>query len=658
MASDDNSASPQTQFNSERIKLLLKSEPNKYKVVKNESSSLKQWWQAFGYPTLTNKMGESTRIKGYVSCFKCFSTFIYHNRSGTIRLKQHAIKCSDITSSLSSITIINDDSSFAQSTLAQHGFKKSFILPEKDIENIKTLSVQWVCHDLRPFSILEDKGLHALAQDLIRIGICYFEFELSNNEGLFELGHKYGVVDVNEVLRSRHTISRTVYDLGDSYRQYIKQILIEPLKARAVTICPDFWSDCYKNISYLGLSITFVDVNYKMFSIDLFCRPFVGVKKHDLLLKALEKHLLEFGIDDITHVNIVSDRGSNFVAAFRHFQPLFCYGHRLNNILQKSFFANTKLKRDQGTTLPISNILNPINDEFSSEESSEDEEENMLPAIPVIRKKAANKNQQLVFKMSIDDVPIEAKNSGLNQEIENAGDGTVHQSVVTRWLSLIDTLESILKSFKIIKKVLASKQQQYLMNNITEKVIKQIILLLRPFKHVIKLIRTGYTPSLYMVLLTVKTLRDATSSYEALLNYNDNSSADHQSGDEHKESDEDLIDELEGISFFWKRIRCLLDEMFTLDIRHYAATLLHPKYRSLKFCSKELDKSKLESNPLSFWKEYKDKFPILSRYARSIHSIPATSTSVERQFSGAGWAINEIRTSLNPAQLDNILLIR
>ncbi|CAF2105225.1 unnamed protein product, partial [Rotaria magnacalcarata] len=71
-----------------------------------------------------------------------------------------------------------------------------------------------------------------------------------------------------------------------------------------------------------------------------------------------------------------------------------------------------------------------------------------------------------------------------------------------------------------------------------------------------------------------------------------------------------------------------------------------------------IDKSKLESNPLSFSKEYQDEFQRLSRYARSIHSIPATSASVERQFSEAGLIIQERRTNLNPERLDNILLIR
>lgn len=182
--------------------------------------------------------------------------------------------------------------------------------------------------------------------------------------------------------------------------------------------------------------------------------------------------------------------------------------------------------------------------------------------------------------------------------------------------------------------------------------------------------------------------------------------------------------------------------MFELDIRHYCATLLHPKYRQLKGCTNNereqtydyvreqmkritnkskqksssqddssilkkqkiqhsilqhyedddqddeinhrddssgsedypyrapppdeltrylamvIDKKKLSSNPLNFWKENQDMFPVLSSLARQIHCIPASSSAVERCFSSAGFIINERRTSLHPDQLDNIIVVR
>ena len=54
-------------------------------------------------------------------------------------------------------------------------------------------------------------------------------------------------------------------------------------------------------------------------------------------------------------------------------------------------------------------------------------------------------------------------------------------------------------------------------------------------------------------------------------------------------------------------MRCLLDEMFTLDVRHYVATLLHPKYRSLNMCSE---------------KERKECHSYVRQQLRSIHIEP------------------------------------
>jgi hypothetical protein len=42
-----------------------------------------------------------------------------------------------------------------------------------------------------------------------------------------------------------------------------------------------------------------------------------------------------------------------------------------------------------------------------------------------------------------------------------------------------------------------------------------------------------------------------------------------------------------GIKWFRERLLDLLNDMIVLDIRHYSATMLHPKYRCLKSCTKE-----------------------------------------------------------------------
>ena len=77
-----------------------------------------------------------------------------------------------------------------------------------------------------------------------------------------------------------------------------------------------------------------------------------------------------------------------------------------------------------------------------------------------------------------------------------------------------------------------------------------------------------------------------------------------------------------------------------------------------KYLAMQIDKSSLTNNPLDFWKTHSKTFPLLSKLAKRIHSIPATSTGVERQFSSARLIINQRRTNINPEQVDNILLIR
>jgi hypothetical protein len=109
----------------------------------------------------------------------------------------------------------------------------------------------------------------------------FIDFEYS----LLLLGAQHGLVDVKEFLRSRQTVARTVNDLALKYRVDLKNELVEPLKSKSVTICPDFWSNKYNQQAFLGLNITFVTINYEFKCVDLFCIPFNGVKSYDLILE-------------------------------------------------------------------------------------------------------------------------------------------------------------------------------------------------------------------------------------------------------------------------------------------------------------------------------------------------------------------------------------
>ena len=72
----------------------------------------------------------------------------------------------------------------------------------------------------------------------------------------------------------------------------------------------------------------------------------------------------------------------------------------------------------------------------------------------------------------------------------------------------------------------------------------------------------------------------------------------------------------------------------------------------------EFNKAKENVESLEFWRNHQNQFPLLSKLARSIFSIPATTTNVEREFSKAGWILNQRRSSLKPDEVDKILFVR
>ncbi|CAF4290367.1 unnamed protein product [Rotaria sp. Silwood2] len=229
------------------------------------------------------------------------------------------------------------------------------------------------------------------------------------------------------------------------------------------------------------------------------------------------------------------------------------------------------------------------------------------------------------------------------------------------------------------------------------------------------IIQKGKAPSLHLVTIAILTLRQTLRTHTSLIDYN----KDHEissSAENVSETEEEYVEEHEGMHFFRLRLYQLLHSIFTLKPIHLAATLLHPRYRLLKKCSlnevrkchlyirnrmahiKDIEKNKFKSafsqeqssmvdnkeldepdetddelnkyleqhiaieliddNPLRFWCEHRFIYPTLSRLARSIFSIPATTANVERQFSGSGLMINSRRTRLDPEQVNDALFLR
>jgi hypothetical protein len=107
----------------------------------------------------------------------------------------------------------------------------------------------------------------------------------------------------------------------------------------------------------------------------------------------------------------------------------------------------------------------------------------------------------------------------LNQEIKELGGVSLKQSVSVRWLSFINLLESIDRSFVPIKKVLLNKKKTFA---IERETVQGLIRLLLPFKELLIKLQTGKVLSLHFVLIGIDSLQYTISSFDTLLKYEGN----------------------------------------------------------------------------------------------------------------------------------------
>ena len=81
-------------------------------------------------------------------------------------------------------------------------------------------------------------------------------------------------MDIDTLFQSRQTVSRSITSEANSCRQQLIELIKESLPCQSVTASPDMWSDRYRQLSYLGVTVTFVDVNLRFRKFTLCCRNF------------------------------------------------------------------------------------------------------------------------------------------------------------------------------------------------------------------------------------------------------------------------------------------------------------------------------------------------------------------------------------------------
>lgn len=120
--------------------------------------------------------------------------------------------------------------------------------------------------------------------------------------------------DTSVTIMSRRALVRKIQAEYDNNIHIVKTKIGD---AKYVCTTADIWSA--KRRSFFGVTIHWVDDNFKRFSFALACRRFAGVHSFDRIADLLESIHLSYNLDNKKIVGSVTDNGSNFAKAFKEF---------------------------------------------------------------------------------------------------------------------------------------------------------------------------------------------------------------------------------------------------------------------------------------------------------------------------------------------------
>lgn len=150
----------------------MKQQSHRYVVVTNSKGQTSKCWETFGFPALIESADEQPKIiEKFVTCRLCFVTYSFNSNS-TRLLNSHTCKQAPRARSLSVSTVLNASPTYHQTSLSSYVTPNVTKINDGQAKRIKDLQAQWVCKDVRPFTIVDDEGFRQLAQELVAIGAC------------------------------------------------------------------------------------------------------------------------------------------------------------------------------------------------------------------------------------------------------------------------------------------------------------------------------------------------------------------------------------------------------------------------------------------------------------------------------------------------------
>ncbi|CAF3389281.1 unnamed protein product [Rotaria sp. Silwood2] len=571
------------------IEFLLKMNTDEYKIVLRDKSKSRQyfadWWCVFGIPTQTVD-GNSYSIKNFIACKYCKAVYRYSTTMSSCKIKTH--KCYVQRRKREEIAHTEVDESSIKSTqptLSKFSFKPVFNHDSDKSTKSKCneLIVQWISNNIRPFSIVDDEGLHQLLQ---------FFYELV-----------YGITNLRDV--------NWVCDRGANILKCFRQNYIEPIK-------------CYAHRLNNLLSFAFIN--------------------KDADVDGDEEELLSLLINTVDQLFEETIERQRLIETIQSCKTLAGLMETIKHDATKAGGSATSLKQEVSSRwLSLYNCLESIFDNYEII-STVLKEKNKFNLVQIISKLALN---QLLILL----LPLRCA----TRDIQNDQHPTLYLVQPFHQL-LIHTYSSYPMLIKFALDFEADRFQLFCNTYPSEntepseslssakkfEILSRLRSILSDMKQ--KFI-TNDVPDPHNEEQRRKKFK---SLNEYIADFEDDTLREVERESQQNDDDETIIVSSQGGCFSPEYI-------FTTTTYQVSKPDEIDQYCAMKISSNLIGK-----DPMLFWSQsfVQETLPLLSKYARTIHSIPPTSASTERIFSISGLVINNRRTSLLPAHLDNVLVIR
>ncbi|CAG5037111.1 unnamed protein product [Parnassius apollo] len=563
-------------------------------------------------------------------------------------------------------------------------------------------------------SLTKRKDSWLLARDMA-LWFCksLMPFDSVSDEGMNDFFQKYDIIANKEDMPSRDTVSRTALD--DVYESMLDNVKVQIKTdvAGHAAITFDIWSDKYRHLNYITLTLHYLTTDFELKSFTL-CTKLIEGKKTGEKIQAILLDIKEcFDLQEKV-LHSVTDAGSNVKRAISlaALDSHLCLGHGLHNLVTVDGIGRVPeldklIKKCKKIVKTVRYRLPEL------ERAAEKEQIEFLQSLERVSEHLEMDENEPI----IDDEGSESNSvSGLQTSDEFGNMNhvpSIKTSSPTRWHSMLAMLESLAHfcNRNPVNRMLSQISQHDLKIYQQEwNLLEDLIRFLRKFREVVEMLSTQKTASLNLALvfhLEIRDILNSLSDEETLimltLKNNMLAKLDKRFPITDKIVVAALLDprfiNLSQIDTYLEQKNttraAFLAEYIKIHISGESTTMATLAPAVITSFSNESVLSKLskkhscsgtssiltstecneadqecwmylaaanacdvkDDDILNYWQNKKKTFPLLSELARIMLAIPATSTPSERVFSIAGLTVTVKRSRLSPVRVNKIIFI-